>query len=392
MYIHRRIEGLIKKYLSKKEIIAVTGPRQSGKTTLLKYLLSELENVNIVSFDDINALNLFNTDINSFIELHIKKYDFVFIDEVQYAEESGKKLKYIFDTENVKLIISGSSSAEISIQSLKYLVGRIYVFNLLPFSFSEFLSARNEDLIKVYEKKRFGEEINKRLLKYINEFLTFGGYPRVVLAEDEEEKRRTLQNIYNTLILREVRDLFGIASNDNFVSLLKVLAAQIGNIINYAELCAVTGIKLPELKRYFSILEELFILKRCYPFAKNKRTEIIKAPKIYFIDYGLRNVILDNFSANRPDKGALYENLIFSEYLKNEKELKYWRTKSGAEVDFIDNNIPTEIKTVPKIGKSLRSFITKYSPETAYVVSERERESVNVNGTTVRFLPFSKFI
>ncbi|NOX18139.1 MAG: ATP-binding protein, partial [Chlorobi bacterium] len=317
---------------------------------------------------------------------------YVFIDEVQYADEGGKKLKYIYDTENVKLIISGSSSAEISIQSLKYLVGRIYVFNLLPFSFSEFLSARNEDLIKIYEKKRFGEEINKRLLKYVNEFLIFGGYPRVVLSEDEEEKRRTLQNIFNTLILREVRDLFGVASNDNFVKLLKVLAAQIGNIINYAELCAVTGIKLPELKRYFSILEELYILKRCYPFAKNKRTEIVKAPKIYFIDYGLRNVILDNFSAERPDKGALYENLIFAEYLKNEKELKYWRTKSGAEVDFIDDEIPIEIKTVPKTGKSLRSFITKYSPETAYIVSEREQESVNINGITVRFLPFSKFI
>ena len=111
MYIKREIEGKIINYLSKREIIAVIGPRQSGKTTMIKQILSKYDNVNHITLDDINLLSLFKNDIKSFIELYVKNYKYLFIDEIQYAEDSGKQLKFIYDTSDVKLIVSGSSAA-----------------------------------------------------------------------------------------------------------------------------------------------------------------------------------------------------------------------------------------------------------------------------------------
>lgn len=392
MYIKRDLGGVIEKYLSKPEIIAVIGPRQAGKTTLIKNVIGNLTNVKQITFDDVAALALFEKDIESFIDINVKPYDYLFIDEVQYAKESGKKLKYIFDTQKVKLIISGSSSADISIQSLQYLVGRILIFTLSPFSFKEYLSAKAPTYLGVYEKRVYGNEIRRQFNVLLNEFLLFGGYPQVVLADDVEEKKRYLQNIFNTLLLRDVKDLFGMADTDKLFFLLKALALQIGNLINYTELCNMTGYKLDTLKKYIKILEDLYICKRCSSFSKNPRTELVKTPKIYFYDYGLRNIIINNFTENRTDLGAMYENLVYGEFLKKEKELKYWRTKSGAEVDFILNEEPIEIKSIPKTSRSLYSFIKKYQPKNGYVISTEEKESIEKDGCKINFVPFSKFI
>ncbi|MBU1679968.1 MAG: ATP-binding protein [Bacteroidetes bacterium] len=392
MYITRILEGQIRKYLDSQEIFAVVGPRQSGKTTMLKRILSELDGVNYITLDDITALSLFKNDIKSFVELYIKNFNYVFIDEIQNAANSGQQLKFIYDTEKTKLIISGSSSAEISIQSLKYLVGRIFIFKLYPFSFGEFLSAKNPKLQNVYNSKLFGDEINIEIQKYIDEFITFGGYPRVVLSESIEEKKLVLKNIYSTLLLREVKDLIGVSGSDNLISLIKALSLQIGNLINFRELSDLSGFNHQTLKKNINILEELYICKRCYAFHKNPRTEIVKTPKIYFIDYGLRNIIIDNFSSHRSDKGALYENLIYTEFLKRDKELKYWRTKSGAEVDFILDNEPIEVKTMPKTSRSFYSFINKYDPKNGYIISTKEGEDIVTDQYRIKFMPYSKFI
>ncbi|HED06158.1 MAG TPA: DUF4143 domain-containing protein, partial [Ignavibacteria bacterium] len=235
-------------------------------------------------------------------------------------------------------------------------------------------------------------EIEKRLALHIQKFVSYGGYPRVVLSDDYEEKKNILKNIYSTLILREVKDLFGIAESQSLIKLVKALALQIGNLINYSELCDISGFKFSKLKASVSILEKVFIANRCYPFSSNKRNELVKNPKIYFVDTGLRNVIVNDFKDERTDSGALYENLIYSEYLKKGKKLNYWRTKSGAEVDFIDESIPLEIKLTPKIGKSLHSFIAKYSPEKAFVVSGRNAASKKVKNTEIGFVSFAKFL
>ncbi|MCF7859825.1 MAG: DUF4143 domain-containing protein, partial [Candidatus Cloacimonetes bacterium] len=126
--------------------------------------------------------------------------------------------------------------------------------------------------------------------------------------------------------------------------------------------------------------------------SKNKRTEITKTPKIYFYDYGLRNTILNNFNSQRTDKGAVYENLIFTELLKKGKELNYWRTKSNAEVDFILNEEPIEIKTTPRTSRSFYSFINKYKPLNGYIISEKNAEPRIESGCKINFVTFTKFL
>ena len=158
LYIKRDIEDEINKYLNAREILTVVGSRQCGKTTLIDDILGNLEKkgkkISRVSFDNIKELQLFENDIDSFTGLYVKGYDFLFIDEVQYSKDSGKKLKYIYDNFKIKIFISGSSAAELSIQSLKYLVGRIFVFTLYPFSFKEFLRAKNQKLVPIYKSDR----------------------------------------------------------------------------------------------------------------------------------------------------------------------------------------------------------------------------------------------
>ncbi|MBS3768339.1 MAG: ATP-binding protein [Candidatus Cloacimonetes bacterium] len=393
MYIKRNLEKTIERYINKPEIIAVIGTRQCGKTTMISHMLEQYKNVNIITLEDVDNKILFEEDIKSFINLYVKGYDYLFIDEVQYAKNSGKQLKYIYDTEKIKIIISGSSATDLSISSLKYLVGRIMIFELYPFSFKEFLSYKDERLYKIYQNKKFKQTINRELQKYIKEFIKYGGYPRVVTSTSDEEKKLILKNIFNTFLLREIKEILELNKSDKLVKLLHALAFQVGNLLNYNELSQITGFNYKNLKKYLAILEKTYICQRCYPFFCNKRKELVKMPKIYFIDHGFRNQCAGQFEFELQTIGTIYENLVYSENFKKGYKLKYWRTKSQAEVDFIQNDqIPLEIKTTPKITRSFLSFIKKYKPKTGYVVSETEKESRKIHGCEVKFLPFSKFI
>ncbi|MFH1636802.1 MAG: ATP-binding protein [Candidatus Woesearchaeota archaeon] len=374
------MEREVRKYLKTKEILAVVGARQSGKTTLLKHIFKGLKNAVFLDFEDRETLELFNEDIKSFIGLYVKGYNYLFIDEFQYAQEGGKNLKYIYDNHKTKIIISGSSVSGLSIQSIKYLVGRIFVFNLYPFSFGEYLSYKEPELYNnVYTKRKLSKPVIQKILPYFNEFCIFGGYPRVILTPDMEEKKIVLRNIYNTYFLKEIKEILNLPDDHKLSKLINALALQIGNLMNYNELSDLSGFKYKELLNYINILEKTFICIKSQPFYKNKRTELIKSPKIFFLDNGFRNTIIKNFQPlkNRQDKGSLYENFIASEILKKSLDVKYWRTKSKAEVDFIiEKNggiIPVEIKSglkKTKLTKSFQSFIEKYQPKKGFVFSE----------------------
>ena len=213
MYIKRNLEDTILKYLDAPEILAVVGPRQCGKTTMIQHILESLNGTISVTFDDRNILNLFERHTDDFIAAYVKGNKYLFIDEFHYAKNGGKILKYIFDTQKIKIIISGSSAADLTIKAVKYLVGRILVFNLYPFNFKEFLLAKDQEYLKLYEsyKRKFdfkaGEGVrvadtaHRKLLKYYEEYLLFGGYPRVVLEENYESKKDILRNIYNLSLI-----------------------------------------------------------------------------------------------------------------------------------------------------------------------------------------------
>ena len=379
MYINRNLERELNKYIDRREIIAVVGPRQCGKTTLLKYIFKDLKNAKFLDFEDRETLELFNEDIKSFIDLYVKPYNYLFIDEFQYAKEGGKNLKYIYDSQKTKIIISGSSVSSLSIQSIKYLVGRIFAFNLYPFSFEEYLNFKEPKLYNVYAKRELSKPIISKITPYFEEFCVYGGYPRVVLAKDREEKETVLRNIYNTYFLKEIREILNLLEDHKLSKLINALAFQIGNIISYNELSDLTGFNYNDLLKYMNILEKTFVTVRSQPFYTNKRTELVKAPKIFFVDNGFRNIVAKNFQPikNRQDKGALYENFIASELTKKGIGVKYWRTKSKAEIDFViedrGNLVPVEIKSSlkkTKVTKSFHSFVEKYNPKKGLIFSE----------------------
>jgi len=380
MYIYRFLESKLRKYLKTKEIIAIIGARQCGKTTLLKQVFKDLEGAVFLDFGDMETMELFTTDIKSFIDLYVEGNKYLFIDEFQYAKDGGKNLKYIYDNYKIKMVISGSSVSELSIQSIKYLVGRIYVFRLFPFSFEEFLSYKQPKLYKIYLKREVTKPVTEKILPYFNEFCVFGGYPRVALAKDSEEKKIVLKNIYNTYFLKEIKEILNLPADHRLSKLINALALQIGSTANYNELSEVSGFKYNELLNYINTLEKTFVTIKSMPFYTNKRTELVKAPKVFFLDNGFRNHIIKNFEPvnKRQDKGNLYENFVASEINKAELETKYWRTKSKAEVDFIveqkGNATPIEIKSglkTAKTTKSFNSFLEKYKPKKAFILSEK---------------------
>ncbi len=348
MYIERKLEGKILKYLNTPEIIAVVGPRQCGKSTMLMKVFEGLKNASIVSFEDRTALTLFNKNIDDFIDVYVKNKDFLFIDEFQYAKNGGKKLKYIFDTQKTKIFISGSSAIDMTVNALKYLTGRIFIFQLFPFDFEEFLSYKESGYGNVLKKKNaefcararletVSGAADEMLKRYYEEYALFGGYPRVVLARDEEEKKEVLKNIYNTYFLREVRDILGLIDDYKLEKLIRSLALQIGNLIEYDDLGKVSEFSYPTLKKYLNFLEKTFICGLVRPFFKNKRTEIVKNPKVYFFDSGLRNVIVNDFRRfeQRTDAGQLLENAVFMQLTKGGYEFNYWRDKKKNEMDFV---------------------------------------------------------
>lgn len=397
MYIERDIESTIKKYLSIPEIIAVVGARQVGKTTLLEHIQKDIKNSLFITFEDADVRTLFNRDIKAFVSLYIAPYKYIFLDEFQYAKDGGRSLKFIYDTvKNKKLFVSGSSILELTVGAVKHLTGRIISFTLYPLTYQEFLSYRDPELYEYYQqigrKKRLDSIMADRFYSLIEEFIIYGGYPRIVISKSNEEKQDVLKNLLNIYLLKDVRDILGLTDDYKMFNLIKALSLQIGNIISYQELSTITQQAFPTVKRYLNLLEKTYIIQMVKPFFTNKRTELVKNPKIYFYDTGLRNAVLGDFKklSIRHDKGVLLENFIFKELVKKNHSLKYWRTKSKAEVDFIVNDkIPLEVKSrlsKPLIEKSLLSFIDKYHPAHAYVFNENIFDAVRVQNSTVHFL------
>ncbi len=397
MYIKREIEDRVVKYLKTPEIIAIVGPRQCGKTTLLKEIFKRLKKTVYIDFEDRDILDLFNTDIRTFYSLHVKGNDYLFIDEFQYAKDGGQKLKYLYDTYRIKIVISGSSVLDLTHQAVKYLVGRIFIFQLSPFSFRECLSYRSPSLyenVYVELKKKvdlflqgkrktppaLSEALIKEMHRYYSEYAVFGGYPRVVLTNDAEEKVTVLKNIYNTYLLREIRDILQLSTERELQKLVKALSLQVGSMVVYNELGQITSLDYSKLMKHLSILEKTFVIKMITPFCRNKRTEIAKSPKIYFWDNGFRNVVIGNFQplSERIDRGMLNENFTAGELLKSGYEIKYWRTKSHAEIDFVLEEAGANITIVEvksflgtnRASRAIFNFREKYHVSRTIILSE----------------------
>ena len=218
----------------------------------------------------------------------------------------------------------------------------------------------------------------------------------MVLSSTNNEKETVIKNIFNTFLLKEINQILNYRNEFKLTKLISALSLQIGNSVNYNELSAVTGFNYKELLEAIDILEKTFVIIRSSPFFKNKRLELVKSPKFFFVDNGFRNMAIKNFlqPSNRTDIGALNENFIASELVKQGYPIHYWRTKSKAEVDFIIEKqgevIPIEVKTtlkMPSMSRSYRSFLEKYSPLRGFITSNQLYDEIRINDITVSIVP-----
>lgn len=234
---------------------------------------------------------------------------------------------------------------------------------------------------------------------YLDEHIVFGGYPVVVLTKNNQIKQQLLANILDTYLLRDIKSLLKLATDDKLISLARLLSLQVGNLVVFQELSSSARLPFVELQKHIKILSETYLIELIKPFYHNKRTELVKNPKCYFLDLGFRNILLNDFTplGLRIDRGGLFENYVFLALKKQLKffSIKYWRTKAQAEVDFIlEQNqkiIPVEAKYQADnsltLGKSYHSFIKKYRPKIGIVVTLSAWKQVKIDQTLVYFIP-----
>lgn len=407
--IKRNLFTELKDHLDNKEISLIIGPRQAGKTTLMSLLADDLnkqgEQTLSLNYDIERDREFFGSQekLLKKIELEAGKGKaYVFLDEIQRKENAGLFLKGLYDMNlPYKFIVSGSGSVELKEKIHESLAGRKRIFELGTVSFDEFVNFRTG--YKYENKLNDFFEIEKtqtRLL--LEEFLNYGGYPKVVLAETKEEKIRIIDEIYSSYVEKDISYLLGVQKIEDFTRLFRLLASQAGNLVNISELSSTLGISIPTVKNYLWYLEKTFILEKITPYFKNVRKEITKAPVYYFYDIGMRNYAAGDFGRiNLEDNiGFVFENYVFSalkEKIKNTaSSIHFWRTKDNAEVDFVINSgkavVPVEAKKQnlkqPEITRSLRSFIIKYNPEKAYMVNLELSDGIKVGNTEVYFIPY----
>ena len=407
--IKRQILPDILKHLSAPEITLITGARQVGKTTLMNEVKSILEKQKKKTL----YFNLdFETDFFYFesqeklmqkIELELGEHKgYIFIDEIQRKENAGLFLKGLFDrSKRYKFIVSGSGSVELKEKIHESLTGRKRIFELSTITFWEFLNYKTGHK---YENKMtsFFDLEKERINLILNEYLAYGGYPRIVTEPLRQEKILIINEIFDSYLKKDIVYLLRVDRPDIFIKFIRLLAHYCGSIINYSKLASDVGISVPTLKKYLWYAENTFIIKTVHPFFKNKRKEITKSPTIYFNDLGLSNFALNQFGNETVtlNSGFSFQNLVFlilDEIFHNRfYSIHYWRTTDKAEVDFVidcgDQIIPVEVKfsqlKTDRISRSYRNFIETYHPHKGYVVNLNYEKKIRINKTLIKFIPF----
>lgn len=346
--IQRAILNEIREDLHREEIALLIGPRQAGKTTIMKILQGELEAAGkktlylSLDYDSDRGYFASQQTLLKKIELEFGGAPgFVFIDEIQRREDAGVFLKGLQDLGlPYKFIASGSGSVDLKAKVKESMLGRKRVYEVYPLSLREFVNFRTGYRYADRLPDFFALE-QARAAELLLEYLNYGGYPRVVLETGAREKLRLMDEIYQGYITRDIAYLLNVEKIEAYGHLVKTLADQAGKIINYSELATTLGISLPTVKNYCWYAEETYILRRISPFFRNIRSEISKAPSVYFSDIGFRNYALGVLgNLQRPDDlGFAFQNLVYlvlREKLRwSGAQIHFWRTKAKTEIDFV---------------------------------------------------------
>jgi len=366
----RQISSRIDEKLSPKKAIIVSGPRQVGKTTLIKSILKDKTHLSL-NGDDMSARAVLATAEKEKLKTVIGKHKYVFIDEAQQIDNIGISAKIILDElQDVNLILSGSSSFDLNNAIQEPLTGRKWEYELYPISWKE------------YEEHHGYFEAHQKL----EENLIFGLYPDVLNNSGDEVE--VLSNLVSSYLYKDILALANLRKPEVLDKLVLALALQIGNEVDYRELSTLIGIDKNTVIKYIDVLEKAFVIFKLPAYSKNIRNEIKKSKKIYFFDNGLRNMIIGDFRpiTMRQDKGALWENFLIAERVKQRSYQKriarhyFWRTTQQQEIDFIEEKSTTlsafEFKWNNKKARIPRTFSRAYNPEEFVVDKDSFRDFV----------------
>jgi predicted AAA+ superfamily ATPase len=368
----------------------LVGPRRAGKTTLGKYLCQQL--LNQGRFQELLYLNCDLESVRTwlksplFIGEAMKQFNLtspiIFIDEVQRLPSPGLLLKTIADLNlSIKMIASGSSQLELKSKVQEHLTGRQLSSIVLPLSYGEWEASAN-----------------------LEPWLVYGSYPQIV---DSQLKERLLGQLYQDYITKDIIETLKLGQPDIFQRLLGLIAHSSGQLVNYNQLAADCQVSVSMIQHYISIAQQTYVLASLLPFVGNRRSELTRNPIFYFIDNGFRNYALRNFGdpTYRSDLGLLVESAVFQELYKFitqnflDYAIHYWRTKSGAEVDFIvrkndESFLPIEVKyrnlTAPKISRGYHSFLQAYQPKRAVVITKNLIAVETIDNVEVSFIPLER--
>jgi predicted AAA+ superfamily ATPase len=323
-------DRILEKIRNENKVVVIYGARQTGKTTLVREILTQLSYRSmVINADQRKYLDVLSSRDAKKIKALAGDYELLFIDEAQRIPEAGINLKIIHDEiPEVRLIVTGSSSLDLASKISEPLTGRKAVFTLFPISCQELLSFQSPF------------EIGERL----GELLVFGSYPGVITCETGKRKIETIEEIGSSYLFKDVFELLELRNRDKLYDLLRLLAFQIGSEVSLNELSNTLKMNRETIENYLTLLEETFIIFKVRGFSRNLRKEISKMNKYYFYDTGIRNYMINNFNplSQRNDIGQLWENFLFTErdkFLSGSgisADKWFWRTYTGAELDYIE--------------------------------------------------------
>ncbi|MEA1973047.1 MAG: ATP-binding protein [Candidatus Cloacimonadota bacterium] len=330
MYIAQKQLENIRRYMFSDKVIVIYGARRTGKTTLLKRIVEDLdEKYLFLSGEDIITKEYLESQSIEKLKSFVKDNKVLFIDEAQNIKNVGLNLKLIVDhIPDIQIIATGSSSFDLAQNIGEPLTGRKFTFLMYPLSQLEL--SKKESIIQTKGN------LESRLI--------FGSYPEIILAENIEEKRMLLKEIVSSYLFKDILELEGIKKSDKVMRMLQLIAFQIGKEVSYQEIGRQLGISKNTVEKYLDLLEKSFVIKKIVGFSRNLRKEISKNPRYYFLDNGIRNALINNFNPInlRNDIGQLWENYLVMERLKKQEytfvqqNIYFWRTYDKKEIDLIE--------------------------------------------------------
>jgi predicted AAA+ superfamily ATPase len=383
----RNLEEPIRQVIRKGQSALILGPRQTGKTTLVKKCLSGLKNLMEYPLQNPEIRIEMERDPSAIIrqvQAQSGKTLIIFMDEAQKVPEVFDSIQYLIDEKKGSFIITGSSARKLRRKGVNLLPGRIRIYRLDPMQWNEFGWLKDSDagifrILNVDSIKEYSFEKS----------LIFGTLPGIVSLSDDRERADLLKAYTQTYLEEEIRAEALSRKIGHFGRFLELAARESGTNPNLTKLSLESGVSVPTIKEYYSILEDTLIVEKVEPYLKNARKRILTSPRYYFFDLGVRNALARmplTESLINVDKGRLFEHAIIIEIIRRIRAMNldykvcYWRTGAGAEVDCVIDTgskvIPVEIKSGSKVTfsalRGLSSFIETYKEKVkqAYVITD----------------------